>query len=71
MGKGTNVSMEYFGVKINFTLMSATATDANMIKGVFQEVGYEKVKHIYDQSPELQQAFDDTDLDFPDEGNEN
>ena len=53
MGKGTNVSYKCMGVDINFTLMSATAADADRIKGCFQDVGYEKIKQIYDQSPEL------------------
>ena len=69
MGKGTNVSICCNGVKIKYSY-GVFADDRNSISACFDVIGYDKVKHIYDQSPELQQALDDAEMDFPEDGNE-
>ena len=70
MGKGTNISIDCFGVKTNF-MNGNDPNDNDRIRGTFEVIGWQKVKHIYDQSPELQQVFDDEEQDFPENGNEN
>jgi len=61
-----DVGFSLFGVALKqFGLMSASATDADMIKGFFASTEYDGAKHIYESSEILQAEFADVGLEFP------
>ena len=56
-------SVKFLGVEIKF--QSATVEDAEKIRGVFEEAGFEEVKQYYYSNPEMMAVFKEQNLEFP------